>query len=350
MRQAARQRMKPRRGRRRKQEGAVYTPAFITRYIVEQALGGVLKAPLRSAPPPARGGSRRHRPQGPGRSQRLRPDRAQRTAAQGPHPLLGSLAGGTEAPPHSRPGLRQRRDSSSKPSTSSTPSMNSPTPGWRNCAASAPSSTSTGRFSNTTSTAWTSTPRPSKSASSASGSRPPRAASSLTSLDHTIREGNSVISDPAVHPKAFDWQAAFPEVFAQGGFDVVVGNPPYIRQELLTPLQAVAGSPLRRLPRHGGPLRLFLRTGRAAAETGRPALLHRHQQMDEGRLRRTAPPLLQRKGLGAGRWWTSATPNRFSRKPMSSPRSSSWRSRPKRPSPRRPGSAPSPASNCALTT
>jgi hypothetical protein len=39
----------------------------------------------------------------------------------------------------------------------------------------------------------------------------------LTSLDHTIREGNSIISDPAVHPKAFDWQAAFPEVFAQGG-------------------------------------------------------------------------------------------------------------------------------------
>jgi len=29
--------------RRRKQEGAVYTPAFITRYLVEQALGGVLK-------------------------------------------------------------------------------------------------------------------------------------------------------------------------------------------------------------------------------------------------------------------------------------------------------------------
>jgi hypothetical protein len=31
------------------------------------------------------------------------------------------------------------------------------------------------------------------------------------------REGNSIISDPAVHPKALDWQAAFPEVFAQGG-------------------------------------------------------------------------------------------------------------------------------------
>jgi len=59
----------------------------------------------------------------------------------------------------------------------------------------------------------------------------------LTSLDHAIREGNSVISHPAVHPKAFDWQAAFPEVFAQGGFAVVVGNPPYIRQELLSPFK-----------------------------------------------------------------------------------------------------------------
>ncbi|MDQ1341363.1 MAG: hypothetical protein QG567_2521, partial [Campylobacterota bacterium] len=28
---------------------------------------------------------------------------------------------------------------------------------------------------------------------------------------------------------AFDWHAEFPEVFAQGGFDVVIGNPPYVR-------------------------------------------------------------------------------------------------------------------------
>jgi len=60
----------------------------------------------------------------------------------------------------------------------------------------------------------------------------------LTSLDHTIREGNSVIQDTAVHAKAFDWKAAFPEVFAQGGFDVVVGNPPYIRQEWLAPFKS----------------------------------------------------------------------------------------------------------------
>jgi type I restriction-modification system DNA methylase subunit len=51
----------------------------------------------------------------------------------------------------------------------------------------------------------------------------------LTSLDHSIRCGNSLISDPAVAgPRAFDWQAAFPEVFEQGGFDVVIGNPPYV--------------------------------------------------------------------------------------------------------------------------
>ncbi|MDZ4782264.1 MAG: N-6 DNA methylase [Planctomycetia bacterium] len=59
----------------------------------------------------------------------------------------------------------------------------------------------------------------------------------LASLDHAIRVGNSVVSDPAVHPKAFVWQAAFPEVFAQGGFDVVVGNPPYVRQELLSAIK-----------------------------------------------------------------------------------------------------------------
>ena len=57
----------------------------------------------------------------------------------------------------------------------------------------------------------------------------------LTSLDHTIRVGNSVVDEPEVHPKAFDWKAAFPEVFGAGGFDVVVGNPPYIRQEWLAP-------------------------------------------------------------------------------------------------------------------
>ncbi|MGD0877791.1 MAG: N-6 DNA methylase [Anaerolineales bacterium] len=29
----------------------------------------------------------------------------------------------------------------------------------------------------------------------------------------------------------FNWQAAFPQIFTAGGFDVVIGNPPYVRQE-----------------------------------------------------------------------------------------------------------------------
>lgn len=59
----------------------------------------------------------------------------------------------------------------------------------------------------------------------------------LTSLDHTIRVGNSIVSDPTIDPVAFDWESAFPEVFAAGGFDVVVANPPYVRQELLSPIK-----------------------------------------------------------------------------------------------------------------
>jgi hypothetical protein len=60
----------------------------------------------------------------------------------------------------------------------------------------------------------------------------------LTYLDDNIKVGNSIIADPAFDPAyAFDWEAAFPAVFASGGFDVVIGNPPYVRQELLTPFK-----------------------------------------------------------------------------------------------------------------
>lgn len=60
----------------------------------------------------------------------------------------------------------------------------------------------------------------------------------LTYLDDNIKVGNSIIADPAFDPLyAFDWKAAFPDVFDSGGFDVVIGNPPYVRQELLTPFK-----------------------------------------------------------------------------------------------------------------
>ncbi|MDQ3100601.1 MAG: Eco57I restriction-modification methylase domain-containing protein, partial [Bacteroidota bacterium] len=52
----------------------------------------------------------------------------------------------------------------------------------------------------------------------------------LNDLSGNIKCGNSLISDPAVAGnKAFDWQKEFPQVFDKGGFDVVIGNPPYLR-------------------------------------------------------------------------------------------------------------------------
>ncbi|MDZ7786184.1 MAG: TaqI-like C-terminal specificity domain-containing protein [Candidatus Saccharibacteria bacterium] len=51
----------------------------------------------------------------------------------------------------------------------------------------------------------------------------------LTSLDDNIKCGNSLIDDPEIaSDKAFDWQKEFPSIFADGGFDVVVGNPPWV--------------------------------------------------------------------------------------------------------------------------
>ncbi|UAM99224.1 Eco57I restriction-modification methylase domain-containing protein [Polaribacter litorisediminis] len=55
----------------------------------------------------------------------------------------------------------------------------------------------------------------------------------LTALNNNIKCGNSLIDDPTVAgDKAFHWQNEFKEVFAKGGFDVIIGNPPYVRQEL----------------------------------------------------------------------------------------------------------------------
>ena len=74
----------------------------------------------------------------------------------------------------------------------------------------------------------------------------------LTYLDRNVRQGNSVVSDRRVDPLAFDWGVE-PDPFVlseldpadradavavdarwREGFDVVLANPPYVRQELLT--------------------------------------------------------------------------------------------------------------------
>ena len=69
----------------------------------------------------------------------------------------------------------------------------------------------------------------------------------LPSLHENIKCGNSLIGsdiykdvqvtldDPAVAKRinAFDWDVEFAEIMKGGGFDAVIGNPPYVRQETL---------------------------------------------------------------------------------------------------------------------
>ncbi len=71
----------------------------------------------------------------------------------------------------------------------------------------------------------------------------------LPSLETNIKCGNSLVGtdlndgkfdfDSAEEDKIkpFDWKVAFPEVFKKDGFDTVIGNPPYVRQELIGALK-----------------------------------------------------------------------------------------------------------------
>jgi type I restriction-modification system DNA methylase subunit len=53
----------------------------------------------------------------------------------------------------------------------------------------------------------------------------------LTSLKDNIRQGNSLIQDKSVDKLAFKWFGQFRE------FDVILGNPPYVRQERLSTIK-----------------------------------------------------------------------------------------------------------------
>ena len=61
----------------------------------------------------------------------------------------------------------------------------------------------------------------------------------LDSLDDNLRVGDSLIEDSsfAYRSHGFEWKKAFPNIFASGGFDVVLGNPPYVRMELISPMK-----------------------------------------------------------------------------------------------------------------
>jgi type I restriction-modification system DNA methylase subunit len=51
----------------------------------------------------------------------------------------------------------------------------------------------------------------------------------LNDLSNNIKCGNSLIDSKAVAgDKAFNWRVEFPDIFSRGGFDVVIGNPPYV--------------------------------------------------------------------------------------------------------------------------
>ncbi|WP_264520353.1 BREX-1 system adenine-specific DNA-methyltransferase PglX [Flavobacterium sp. N1994] len=50
----------------------------------------------------------------------------------------------------------------------------------------------------------------------------------LNDLNNNIKCGNSLINDITIAgEKAFDWQTEFPKIFEKGGFDVIIGNPPW---------------------------------------------------------------------------------------------------------------------------
>ena len=56
----------------------------------------------------------------------------------------------------------------------------------------------------------------------------------LADISENIVCGNSLVADPAVDPRALDWRQRFADVFSreEGGFDCVIGNPPWERLKL----------------------------------------------------------------------------------------------------------------------
>jgi type I restriction-modification system DNA methylase subunit len=70
----------------------------------------------------------------------------------------------------------------------------------------------------------------------------------LPNIDNNIKCGNSLIGNDFYQGQqldfeneetwyrinAFDWETEFADVMKAGEFDAVIGNPPYVRQELLT--------------------------------------------------------------------------------------------------------------------
>jgi hypothetical protein len=56
----------------------------------------------------------------------------------------------------------------------------------------------------------------------------------LPLLQNNIKVGNSLIDDPSISDRAFKWEEEFHEIMNEGGFDIVIGNPPYVRNTELS--------------------------------------------------------------------------------------------------------------------
>lgn len=90
----------------------------------------------------------------------------------------------------------------------------------------------------------------------------------------------------------FHWEIGFPNVWSnllsgvpKGGFDAVIGNPPYVRQELLgDEMKRVLKGDYAAFDGMADLYVLFLRTRPAATAPRRPVELRRHEQVAEGRL------------------------------------------------------------------
>ena len=61
----------------------------------------------------------------------------------------------------------------------------------------------------------------------------------LPDLRENVKCGNSIIDQSLSESmRAFDWRKEFSKIINDGGFDVIVGNPPYVRQEELTEIKS----------------------------------------------------------------------------------------------------------------
>ena len=70
----------------------------------------------------------------------------------------------------------------------------------------------------------------------ATGARKDRLKEQIEEVQHELRR---VLADTPAGAGLIDWRVEFAEVFdRRGGFDIVVANPPYVRQELLTSLKS----------------------------------------------------------------------------------------------------------------